>query len=140
MQIKINKLHPDAKIPTYGRDGDAGMDFYGTEHVTVAPGDTSHIKTGIAMEIPDGYVGLFWDKSGLSFKHGIKVLGGVIDSNFRGEIVLGIINLGREAYTFEKGHKVMQMLVQPVEQVEWVEVDELSLTERGEQKFGSSGL
>lgn len=139
MKINIKKIHSDAKIPTYGRAGDAGMDFYALHDTTVAPGETAHIQTGIAMEIPQGYVGLFWDKSGLSFKHGIKVLGGVIDSNFRGEFVLGVINLGKEVYTFKKGHKVMQMLVQPVVQAEWVEVDELSETERGEQKFGSSG-
>lgn len=139
MQIKIKKLHEDAKFPTYGREGDAGLDLYALENTTVPPGETAHIKTGIAMEIPSGYVGLFWDKSGLSFLHSIKVLGGVLDSNFRGEIILGVINLGKDAYTFEKGHKVMQMIVQKVEAVEWEEVNELSETVRGDQKFGSSG-
>lgn len=139
MKIKIKKVDPDAKLPTYGRDGDAGMDFYALHDQTVMPGDIAHIATGIALEIPDGHVGLFWDKSGLSLIHGITVLGGVVDSNFRGAVTLGVINLGKEPYTFEKGHKVMQMLFQPVEKVEWVEVDELSETIRGDQKFGSSG-
>jgi len=139
MNIHIKKLHPDAQLPTYGRAGDAGMDLYALHDTTVAPGETAHIKTGLAMEIPEGYAGLVWDKSGLSFKHGIKVIGGVLDSNYRGEIVLGVINLGKEPYTFLKGHKVSQMLIQKVERADFVEVDELSDTERGEQGFGSSG-
>lgn len=139
MKIKIKKLHPDATLPTYGRTGDAGLDLYALHDQTVEAGKTAQIQTGIAMEIPEGYAGLFWDKSGLSHKHSIKMLGGVLDSNYRGELKLGVINLGTEAYTFEKGHKVMQMLVQKVEEIEWEEVDELSETNRGEQGFGSSG-
>ena len=91
------------------------------------------------MEIPEGYVGLCWDKSGLSMKNGIKVLAGVIDAGFRGELVMGVINLGKEEYTFEKGHKVMQMLVQPVEIVDIKEAEELSDTSRGLGGFGSTG-
>ncbi|OHA92361.1 MAG: hypothetical protein A3J09_02745 [Candidatus Zambryskibacteria bacterium RIFCSPLOWO2_02_FULL_51_21] len=91
------------------------------------------------MEIPEGYVGLCWDKSGLSMNHGIKVLAGVIDSGFRGELVMAVINLGKEAYTFKKGDKVMQMLMQKVEQVEITEVNELSDSARGEKGFGSTG-
>lgn len=139
MKVKIQKLHPDAKLPTYGRKGDAGLDLYALHDQTVEPGKTAQIHTGIAMEIPEGYAGLFWDKSGLSHNYSIKTLGGVLDSNYRGELKLGVINLGTEAYTFEKGHKVMQMLVQKVEEIEWEEVEELSETNRGDQGFGSSG-
>lgn len=140
MNINVKKIDPEAKIPTYGREGDAGMDLYALHEQTAQPGETVHIRTGLALEIPEGYVGLCWDKSGLSFKRGIKVLGGVIDSNFRGELVLGVINLSNVAYTFEQGHKVMQLLIQKVERVTCVEVDMLSDTERGERGFGSSGL
>jgi dUTP pyrophosphatase len=81
------------------------MDLFSLEEVRVKPGEVVRIRSGVAMEIPEGYVGLCWDKSGLSMKHGIKVLAGVIDSSFRGELVMAVINLGKDTYTFEKGHK-----------------------------------
>lgn len=115
------------------------MDLYASETVTVNPGEIGRIRSGIAMEIPKGYVGLCWDKSGKSINHGIKVLAGVIDCGFRGELVMGVINLGKESYTFEKGHKVMQMLIQKVEYVDIEEVESLSESKRGEKGFGSSG-
>lgn len=139
MQLKVKKLSPDAVLPSYAHIWDAGMDLYANETVKLAPGEIGRIKSGIAVEIPDGYVGLCWDKSGLSINSGIKVLAGVIDSGFRGELVFGVINLGKNSYTFEKGHKVMQMLVQPVEHMEIVESEELSGSDRGEKGFGSTG-
>ncbi len=135
----MKKVTPDAILPSYAHPGDAGMDFYTNETITVAPGETCRIKSGISVEIPEGYVGLFWDKSGLSMKHSIKVLAGVIDAGFRGEIVMGVINLGKEAYTFEKGHKVMQLLIQPVNIVDISETDSLSDTARGANMLGSTG-
>lgn len=139
MQLKVKKLHPEAKLPKYATEGDAGMDLFALEEVEVKPGEVVRIRSGVAMEIPEGYVGLCWDKSGLSMKHGIKVLAGVIDSSFRGELVMAVINLGKDTYTFEKGHKVMQMLVQKVEHMEIEESESLSETDRGEKGFGSSG-
>ena len=115
------------------------MDLYANETVTLFPGEVGRIKSGISMEIPIGFVGLCWDKSGLSMNHKIKVLGGVIDSDYRGELIFGVINLGIESYTIEKGHKVLQMLVQKVEHVEIQEADELSDTSRGRGGFGSTG-
>ena len=91
------------------------------------------------MEIPEGYVGLMWDKSGLSTNHRIKSLGGVIDSGYRGESLLAAINLGDTAYTVEKGHKVAQMLIQKIETVLVLDVEELSGTSRGVGGFGSTG-
>jgi len=91
------------------------------------------------MAIPVGNVGLIWDKSGLSRKQGLKVLGGVIDSGYRGEIVITLINLGNKKYEIKKGDKIAQMLIQPVHSVEIVEVDSLDDTARGEKGFGSSG-
>jgi dUTP pyrophosphatase len=139
MELKVKKLSPDAVLPSYAHSFDAGMDMYCNETVTLLPGQISKIKSGISIEIPDGYVGLCWDKSGLSMNHGIKMLGGVIDSGYRGEITYGAINLGKEPYTFEKGHKVLQMLIQKVEKVDVVEVEELSGSDRGEKGFGSTG-
>ncbi|MES3004948.1 MAG: dUTP diphosphatase [Patescibacteria group bacterium] len=139
MIVKFKKLYPDSKLPAYATKGDAGMDVFALENTTVSPGEKIGIKTGVATEIPEGFVGLVWDKSGLSMKHGIKTLGGVIDSGYRGEVVVGVINLGKESYTFEKGHKVAQMLIQKVEHIEIVETEELSSTERGIGGFGSTG-
>lgn len=139
MEIKIIKLHPDAKIPQYAHYNDAGMDLFSVEKVKINPGERLQIKTGIAMEIPDGYVGLVWDKSGLSQKFGLKTLGGVVDSGYRGEIMVGMYNLSTEPYVFEVGHKVAQMLIQKVEQPSIVEVEELSDSVRGDNAFGSTG-
>jgi dUTP pyrophosphatase len=107
--------------------------------VEVLPQERKQIKTGIALEIPESCVGLIWDKSGLSHRHGIKTLGGVIDSGYRGEVMIGIINLSNTPYTFEKGHKVAQMIVQRIELVDIIEVEELTETERGDSGFGSTG-
>lgn len=139
MKLQIKKLHKDAVVPSYAHVGDAGLDLYSIENVTVPKGKVGRIRTGICIAIPDGYVGLCWDKSGLSMNHGIKVLAGVIDSGFRGELVLGVINLGKEDYTFEKGHKVMQMLIQKVETANIEVVGELDNTSRGKKGFGSTG-
>lgn len=139
MQIKIKKLHPDAKLPTYAHHNDAGMDLYASESCVLEPGERMQIKTGIAVAIPDGYVGLVWDKSGLSHKYGLKTLGGVVDAGYRGELMVGLVNVGADAHTFNVGDKVAQMLIQKVEQATLLEVDELDETARGEGAFGSTG-
>ncbi|MFA7216599.1 MAG: dUTP diphosphatase [Candidatus Paceibacterota bacterium] len=139
MILKVKKLDSEAILPNYAHSWDAGIDMFSVEDVTLVPGQIGKIKSGIAVEIPEGFVGLCWDKSGLSMNHSIKVMGGVIDSGFRGEIIFGVINLGKENYTFKKGDKVLQMLIQKVEKVEVVEFKELSFTDRGEKGFGSTG-
>lgn len=139
MNIKVKKLHPDAQIPNIAHEGDAGCDLFATVSVTLNPGERGQVPTGLALELPLGYVALIWDKSGLSHKAGIKTLGGVVDSGYRGEYMIGAINLGSEPYTFEKGHKVAQMLIQKVESPIFEEVVELSDTSRGEGGFGSTG-
>lgn len=140
MIIKIKKLHAEAVAPKYAHPGDAGMDLFALETVEVPARGMARIKTGIAMEIPEGYAGLCWDKSGLAANFGIKVLAGVIDAGYRGELVLAVANLKDEPYVFEKGHKVMQMLIQKVEQPDIIEAEELSDTSRGEGGFGSTGV
>ncbi len=139
MEIKIKRLEETAKLPAYASEGDAGMDLFALEPVAVGVGERVQIRTGVAMEIPLGYVGLIWDKSGLSHRHGLKTLGGVVDAGYRGEIMVGVINLGKEPIEFDAGHKVAQMLIQKVELTKIVETDTLTDTERGEGGFGSTG-
>jgi dUTP pyrophosphatase len=138
--IRIKKLHPEARIPKYAREDDAGMDLYSLEKITLQPNAREAIPTGISMAIPRGYVGLVWDKSGIAAKYGIKTMAGVIDAGYRGEVIIIVHNLSSASYTFEKGSKVAQMLIQPVEQRKIVEVDELEDTQRGKGGFGSTGL
>lgn len=139
MNLKIKKLNNDAKIPKYAYPDDAAFDLFSIENVQVTPDQRVQVSTGIAIQIPKGHVGLIWDKSGLSHKHGLKVLGGVIDSGYRGEIKVCLINLGQELYQVEKGHKVAQMIIQKKETYEIVEVEELEDSDRGEAGFGSTG-
>lgn len=139
MILKIKKIHPNAKIPSFAHPGDAGMDLYVPELVEIKPGERKSIPIGLAFEIPAGYVGLLWDKSGLSHKHGIKSFGGVLDAGFRGEVQVGLMNLSDKVYTFEKGHKIIQLLIQPVEHPRIEKIEELSATERGKGGLGSTG-
>ena len=137
--VKIKKLDPDLKDNAYAKHMDAGFDLFARERTVVAPGARTAVPTGIAMEIPEGCVGLIWDKSGLSIKHGIKTLGGVIDAGYRGEVLVGLTNLGDREYVFEKGDKVAQIIYQKFEQATLEFVDELTESERGDTGFGSSG-
>lgn len=139
MQLKVKKLHDKAKMPTTGNPGDAGIDFYALEEVVFAPGAQMRIHTGVALEIPEGFVGLVWDKSGISFNKSLKIMGGVIDAPFRGEFVASMVNLSSETQILEKGQKFTQMLVQKFEHCEIIEADELSETIRGEGREGSTG-
>lgn len=139
MKLKIKKIHLDAKIPKYAHHDDAGFDLCTVDNILVKKGERLPIPTGIAMEIPEGYVGLIWDKSGVSLKHGIKTIAGVVDSTYRGEILVAVMNLGGGDYIFEKGHKIAQMIIQKKETVEFEEVEELTDTVRGGGKFGSTG-
>lgn len=139
MQLKVKKLDKNAKLPTEGHPGDAGIDFYALEEVVFEPGAQMRIHTGIALEIPEGYVGLVWDKSSISFNKSLKIMGGVVDAPFRGEFVASMVNLSQETQTLEKGQKFTQMLVQKFEDCEIIETDKLSETVRGEGREGSTG-
>lgn len=140
MKIQIKKLHPDTKIPKFALEGDAGMDLYSVEDIILKPGERISCPTGIAIKIPQGYVGLIWDKGGPSHKFGIKTLGGVFDSNYTGEYLIGLVNLSQEDYKIEKGQKIAQVLIQKIEIPEIEEIDELEETNRGDGAFGSTGL
>jgi len=139
LTLRIKRLDPEVPLPSYGYEGDAACDLCAREEVTLAPGERAQVATGLAMAIPEGYAGLVWDKSGLSHRHGLKTMGGVIDAGYRGEVMVAVVNLGKEAYTIEQYHKVAQLVVQRVEAVTIEEVEELGEAERGERGFGSSG-
>jgi dUTP pyrophosphatase len=140
MKIKISKISPEVKIPTYAKNGDAGMDLYAFEELILKPGERQVVGTGVKMEIPDGYAGLIWDKSGLAVKNGLKVIAGVVDCGYRGEIKVGLINLGKENFEIKRHAKIAQILIQKIENAELIEVEVLSKSERGESGFGSTGL
>ncbi|HYC83486.1 MAG TPA: dUTP diphosphatase [Candidatus Paceibacterota bacterium] len=139
MEIRIKKVHSEAIIPRFAHPGDAGMDLFAVEETIIAPGERVQIPTGLAFELPDGHVGLVWDKSGLSHNHGLKTLGGVLDAGYRGELLVGLVNLSTEIYTIERGDKIAQLLIQKIERPDIVEMAELSDSSRGIGGFGSTG-
>ena len=138
MQVKVKKLNSEAKIPTYGRKGDACLDLCALDSHLLDLGDIETVKTGIAMEIPEGYEGVVRGRSGLSSK-GINVAIGTIDSNYRGDISVVISNYSTEMYRILAGDRIAQLAIRKTTDVELVEVNSLSNTVRGTQGFGSSG-
>ena len=139
VKIKIKKLHPDAVIPKYAHETDAGMDIYSCEELVVKPKHRALVKTGISMDFPKGYVALVWDKSGMATK-GLTALAGVIDSGYRGEYKILLLNVGSKDFKIEKGQKIAQILIQPVVSGKIEEVEELDERSRGKGGFGSTGL
>ena len=139
MEVKIQKI-TDVKLPNYANPGDAGLDIYSAEEILLKPNEKKVVKTGVKMAIPNGHVGLIWDKSGLAAKHGLHVFAGVIDSSYRGEIGVVLKNFGEEAFKVEKDSKIAQMLIQPIVSANITEHDSLENTDRGEGGFGSTGL
>lgn len=141
--IRVKKLHPRAKLPTYGSAEAAGADLYACldEPVTVAPGETVWIPTGIALEVPKGCAGLVYARSSLGAKRGLAPANkvGVIDSDYRGEIRVVLLNHGKVIQTVEDGERVAQFLITPVLTPLYVEAQELSDTDRGIGGFGSTG-
>jgi dUTP pyrophosphatase len=125
-------------LPVYGSAGAAGADLIASEHVTLQPGERAAVATGLHLEIPSGHVGLVWPRSGLALKHGIDTLAGVIDSDYRGEVRVVLVNHGQAAVTIAAGDRVAQLLVQRVEHVEFVS-GELGGSARGAGGFGSTG-
>ena len=140
MKILIKKLNSDARMPSYALAGDAGMDLYSIVDAVLKPGEKISCPTGIAIKIPEGYVGLVWDKSGLAHKSCLTNIGGVYDSNYTGEYIIGLVNLGKEDYAIKKGQKIAQLLIQKIELPEVELVEEMPQTVRGENRFGSTGL
>ena len=128
-------------LPAYATSGAAGMDVLSAEDVTLAPGARHAVTTGLAMAIPSGYEIQVRPRSGLALKHGISVPNtpGTIDSAYRGELKVIMINLGAETFAIQRGDRIAQLVLAPVVQASWLEVSELDATERGEGGFGSTG-
>lgn len=144
--INIKKTNENAKIPTYGSVYAAGADLYAVIHneenkVEILPGETAFIDTGIVMEIPNGYVGLVYARSGLSCKQGLAPANkvGVIDSDYRGNIMVALYNQSNETRIVSEGDRIAQIVIQPVEQFGFKVKENLSDTIRGNGGFGSSG-
>ena len=141
-EIKI-KLTRGAQIPKYATNGSAAVDLCAMidSPITLAPGERALIPTGIALSIPDGYVGIIAARSGLACKKGICLSNGigVIDSDYRGEIFVGLFNSSKDEFTVERGERIAQLMFVPVESAVFVSTDSLDETERGEGGFGSTG-
>ena len=142
-QVKLKKLSPDAIIPAYAKEFDAGADLYSTESVEIWPGEHRLVGTGIAIEVPVGFVGLIHPRSGMAANHGVTVLNtpGTIDAGYRGELKVILINLDRhKVFEVRKGDRIAQLVIQAVEKAEFVELQELSDSVRNVDGFGSSGI
>ena len=140
MELRIKTLDENAVIPSFAHDSDAGLDLSTIEDVTIAQGERVVVKTGLAMAIPNGYVGLIWDRSGMAAKRGMKTMAGVVDAGYRGEVMVALLNAGAESQEFKIGDRIAQMLIQEINQPDINVVEELDDTSRGEAAFGSTGL
>ena len=144
VKVNFKKLNENAKVPTYGSPYSAGADLYALtngETITFQPNETKIIHTGIAMEIPEGYAGLIYARSGIANKRGLapsnKV--GVVDSDYRGEIMVSLHNHSDKVQEINDFERIAQMVITPFLKVDYTEVEELTDTERGEGGFGSTG-
>lgn len=138
MQIKVKKIFHNSKIPTKGHPSDAGWDLYATEDVAIPAGSTALISTGVAFAIPDGYVGLIWDRSSMGV-NGIHRFAGVIDSGYRGHVKVCLYNSTGKVYHVKRKDRIAQIVFQEAPCFEMVEVSDLSETMRGDGGFGSTG-
>lgn len=142
-EVKIRKLTDKAVIPTYGTEYSAGADLYACldGSVTINPGQTYLVNTGLSIEIPGGYAGLIYARSGLATKKGLAPANkvGVIDADYRGEIMVPLHNHSEDAAVIENGERIAQLVITPFLTAEFIESDELSDTVRGEGGFGSTG-
>ncbi len=142
IEIPLVRLDADLPMPTYAHPGDAGADLFTTIDVTLAPGERQLVPTGVALALPEGYVGLVHPRSGLAFKVGLSIVNapGTVDAGYRGEIKVCLVNLDRETpIELRRGDRIAQLVVQRVERAAFVEVDSLDETARGAGGHGSTG-
>jgi dUTP pyrophosphatase len=140
--MKISFLKLDPELPTrHAHEGDGGVDLYARTDCRLGPGERDLIPTGVAVAVPVGYAALVVPRSGLAVKHGLGVVNspGLVDSGYRGEVQVILINHGSEAVEIERGERIAQLVVMPVAVQDWVEVEDLSDSGRGEGGFGSTG-
>lgn len=141
LRIPLKRLDPDLPMPRHAHRGDAGVDLYAREPATLRPEAFLAVPTGIAVAVPDGYVGLISPRSGLAARFGISLVNtpGILDSGYRGEIMVLLVNHGREEVTIARGDRIAQLVVVPVVEQAFFEVDELPDSSRGAGGFGSTG-
>lgn len=141
IEVAIRRVRDGAVVPSRAYDGDAGLDLAACDGATLLPGERAVVGTGIAVEIPEGYAGFVQPRSGLAARHGIGIVNapGLIDSGYRGEIRIVLLNTDpRDTFTVEPGMRIAQLVVAPIASVRVREVDELAASERGARGFGSS--
>ena len=141
MKVNVKKLSENAKLPAYGLEYAAGADLYAAEPVCIAPGETAFVHTGIAVELPAGTVGLVYARSGLACKQDLAPANkvGVIECDYRGEVMVALHNHGRETRSVERGDRIAQLVIAPYYTAAFTEAEELSETVRGAGGFGSTG-
>ena len=142
MPVHLRRLDPGLPVPSYAHPGDAGADLHAAAEVTLAPGERSLVPTGVALALPDGYVGLVHPRSGLAARHGVTIVNapGTVDAGYRGEVLVNLVNLDpREPFTVRRGDRIAQLVVQRVARVSFVEVDSLEDSSRGDTGHGASG-
>jgi dUTP pyrophosphatase len=142
MKLFVKRLSPVATLPAYAHPGDAGLDLYSAVSMSIEPGESRLVGTGISIELPPNTEAQVRPRSGLALKHGITVLNtpGTIDHGYRGEVGVILINHGRARFDVEPGMKIAQMVIAPFLSVEVEEAEELSATSRGHGGFGSTGM
>jgi dUTP pyrophosphatase len=141
LQVTLRVLDPGASVPVAAHDGDAGLDLAASHEVSLAPGERAAVPTGIAVAIPVGYAGLVLPRSGHARRSGVGLVNspGLIDSGYRGEIEVLLINHGDEPVTFHRGDRIAQLVIVEVPPVGWVLADDLPASTRGDRGFGSTG-
>ncbi|MFM9151368.1 MAG: dUTP diphosphatase [Candidatus Planktophila sp.] len=142
LKVLITRLDPDLPLPKYAKGGDAGADIVSRVDITLAPGERALVPTGIAIALPDGYVALVHPRSGLAIKHGVTMVNspGTVDAGYRGELQIILINHDRaQSVSFKRGDRIAQLVIQKVERAEFVEVESLPGSGRGDGGFGSTG-
>lgn len=137
--INVQLLHPNAKVPTKANINDAGWDLYSTVQTVIPPKQRKTVNTGIAIQMPEHFAGLIWPRSGLSVKQGIDVLAGVVDSGYRGEIMVCLYNTSDEIVSIQTGDRIAQIIFQEVPRVTMEVHETLGSSQRGDNGFGSSG-
>jgi len=142
MKIPVTRKDLMQPLPTMAHPGDAGADLTASESLTIGAGERALVPTGLAVAIPDGYAGFVLPRSGLAVRHGITVINapGLIDSGYRGELRVGLVNLGESAFSIAPGDRIAQLVVMSVESPEFIEVEDLDHTPRGADGFGSTGV
>lgn len=138
--LKVKRFFSDVELPEYALESDVGLDLRANESVSLAPYEQKTVHTGLAIQIPDGHVGLIRDRAGIVTKMGVHTAAGTFDPAYRGEISVVLVNFGEEKVMIEKGMRIAQLIILPITKVKIQEVKSLSLTSRYDRGFGSTGM